>query len=71
MTKYPKVLDETENVTSTNRGFRTKNHCVAAYGQTKKGFSYFSPKRRVESNRIHTLTLKVEILYIRGICSNL
>ena len=41
MGKYRKVLDEAMNWTSTNRGFKTINHMVAIYEQTKKGLSYF------------------------------
>ena len=37
MAKYGKVLDEFINVASTNRGFRTVDHSVATYEQTKKG----------------------------------
>ena len=44
MAKYWKSLGETENVTSSNRGFRTKIHCVATYEQTKKSPSYFRSK---------------------------
>ena len=29
--------NETENITSTKRGFRTKKKCVAAYEHIKKG----------------------------------
>ena len=36
MSKYRKVLEETVNVTSSNRGFRTIQHSVATYEQTKK-----------------------------------
>ena len=43
-----KVLDETENVTATNRGYRTKNLYVATYEQTKKGLSHFDRKQKVE-----------------------
>ena len=45
LAKYSTVLDEAINLTSTNRGFRTTNHMVATYEQTKKGLSYFYPKR--------------------------
>ena len=62
MAKYRKRLDETENVTSANRRFCTKNHFLATYEQTKKKFSYFYPKRVVESNEVHTLPLKFNIL---------
>ena len=54
LTKYRKVLEEAVNVTSTNRGIRTRKHSVATYEQTKKGLSYFYPKRLVEEDRIHT-----------------
>ena len=54
MSKYCKVLEESVNVTSTNRRFRTIQHSVATYEQTKKGLSYFHPKRIVEEDGIHT-----------------
>ena len=48
MSKYRKILDESVNVTSTNGRFRTIQHSVATYEQTKKGMYYFYPKRIVE-----------------------
>ena len=54
MSKYLKGLERAVNVTSTNRGFRTIQHNVATYEQTKKGLSYFCPNRIVEENGIHT-----------------
>ena len=57
MSKYRKVLPEAVNVTSANRGFRTIQHSVATYEQTKKGLSYFYPKRIVEEDGIHTKPL--------------
>ena len=59
MAKYRKVLDEFINVTSTNRGFRTVHHSVATYEQTKKGLSYFYPKRIVDADVIHTRLLNL------------
>ena len=59
MAKYRKVLEEAVNVTSTNRGFRTIQHSVATYEQTKKGLSYFYPKRIVEEDGIHTKPLNL------------
>ena len=50
MSKYRKVLEEAVIVTSTNRGFGTMKHCFATYAQTKKGLSYFYPKRFVEAD---------------------
>ena len=57
MSKCRKVLQEAVNVTSTNRGFRTIQHSVPMYEQTKKRLSYFYPKRIVEENGIHTKPL--------------
>ena len=59
MAKYRKVLDEIVNVTSTNRGFRTVQHSVATYEQTKKGLFYFYPKRIVDSDGIHIRPLSL------------
>ena len=61
MSGYRKVLEEAVNVTSTNRGFRTIQHSVAIYEQTKKGLSYFYPKKIVE-NGIHTKPLHLYVL---------
>ena len=57
--KYRRVLVEMENIKSTNRGFKVHNHAVATYEQTKKGLSYFYPKRIVEDDGIHTLPLSL------------
>ena len=57
MSKYRKVLQEEVNVTSTNRGFRTIQHSVATYEQTRKGLSYFYSTRIVEEDGIHTKPL--------------
>ena len=57
LTKYRRVLDEANNLMSTNKGFRTINHMVATYEQTKKGLSYFYPKRQVQDDGIHTKPL--------------
>ena len=57
MSNYRKASQEAVNVTSTNRGFLTIQHSVATYEQTKKGLSYFYPKRIVEEDGIHTKPL--------------
>ena len=57
--KYRRVMDEAVNIKSTNRGFRTVNHNVVTYEQTKKGLSYFYPKRIVQSDGIHTKPLEL------------
>ena len=45
MSKYRKALEEAVSVTSNNRGFRTIEHSVATYEQTKKGLSYYYQKK--------------------------
>ena len=59
MAKYRKVLDEFNNVTSTNRGFRTVHHTVPLCEQPKKGLGCFYPKRTVDADGIHTLPLNL------------
>ena len=59
MSKYRKVLEETVNVTSTNRGFCTIDHNVGTYEQTKKGLSYFYPKRIVQDDGTHNHPLTI------------
>ena len=57
--KYRGVFIENVNATSNNRGFRTNNHSVATKEQVKKGLSYFYPKRKVESDGVHTQALNL------------
>ena len=57
--KYQKVMDEKVNEKSTNRGFRTINHVVATYEQTKKGLSYFCLKRKVQIDGLHTVPVNL------------
>ena len=46
MSKYRKVSEEAVNFTSTNRGFRSNQHSVATFEQTKKRLSYFYQKEQ-------------------------
>ena len=57
MSKYRKVLEEAVNVTPTNRELGAIQHSVATYEQTKKGLSYFYPKKIVEEDGIQTKPL--------------
>ena len=57
--KYRRVLDDAVNIASTNRGFRTMNHQIQTYEQTKKGLSFFYPKRIVDGDGIHTTPLMI------------
>ena len=52
-------MDEAVNIKLTNRGIKTVNHNVVTYEQTKKGLSYFYPKRIVQSDGIHTNPLEL------------
>ena len=52
--KYCRVLNETVDVPSNNRGFQTNNKRVATYEQFQKRLSYFHPKPKLESDGIHT-----------------
>ena len=45
LAKYSRVFDEAVNLWSTNPGFKTSNHLVETYEQSKKGLSYVYPKR--------------------------
>ena len=57
MSKYRKVLDESVNVTSTNRRFRAVRHGVASFEQTRKRLSNIYPKRIVEDYGLYTKPL--------------
>ena len=57
--KYRLVMEEYANLTSTNSGFWTINHCVATYEQTKKELSFFYPKRKVLPDGAHTVPLNL------------
>ena len=53
---YRKKLDEAMNLTSRNRRFRTINHMVATYEQTRERLAYFYPKRQLQMTEyIHNL----------------
>ena len=55
--EFREVLDERVSSTSTNKGFRTKDHTVAIYEETNRGKSYFQPKGLVEDDGSHTYPL--------------
>ena len=57
--KYKRVLDDAVNVSSTNREFKTVNHRVFTYEQTKMILSYFYPKRIVDRDGTHTKSLLI------------
>ena len=59
MAKYRQVPNEAVKLKSTNRGFKTINHAVATYEQTKKGLSYFYLEREVEGDGIYSKPLNL------------
>ena len=71
MAKYRKVLYEFINVTSTKRGFQTVHHSVVTYEQTKKGLSYFYPKRIVDADGFHTCPLNLLTILLCIVCFTL
>ena len=52
--KYRKVLDEATNIGSIKRRFRARNNAVYTYEQSKKGLSFFYPKRKLLPDGSHT-----------------
>ena len=60
MAKYRRILHEAVNLRSTNTGFKMINHAVATSEQTKKGLSYFYPKREVECDGVHNKPLSLK-----------
>ena len=59
MSKYRQVLGKTINLKSTNHEFKTSNHSVGTYEQTKKDLRYFYPKMEVLNDGIHTKPLNL------------
>ena len=59
MEKYRRLMDGINNLTSTNRGFRTIKHRVTRYEQAKKELSFLYPKSIVQSDGIHTAPLNI------------
>ena len=61
MSKNRKVLEKVIKVTSTERGFRRKQHAVSTYDQTRRGFSYFYPRRNVQQDGRYTCPHNIEL----------
>ena len=57
--KFRRGLNEKENVTLKNRGFRKNNNFVATFEQVNKNLSFFYPKQIVKSDEIHTQPLNL------------
>ena len=63
MSKYRKVLVESVNVISTNRGLRTIEHGRATFEQTKKCLFNFYPERFVENDGLHKTPTFVKLSF--------
>ena len=59
MAKYRRAIEDVIEITSANRGITVLNYRVYTYEQTKKGLSYFYPKRVVLADGIHTEPVKM------------
>ena len=57
--KNRRLVDEANNLTSKNERLRTVIDMVATFEQTKKGLSYFYPKRQVQDDGIQTKPLNL------------
>ena len=55
--QYQQVLTSNDPLTITNRGFRSRNHQMYSYTQTKKGLSSFYCKRKVLGCGVETVPL--------------
>ena len=65
MSKYRTVLDGVINVTSTDTGFRSIQHAVATYEQTKKWLSYFFPNEMF--SKVDSTLVPFSYIYIQFI----
>ena len=59
MSRYRQLPDETVNLKSTNRGFKTPNYIFETKEKTKKGLGYFYPKREVLNDGMYTKPLNL------------
>ena len=57
--KYLNVLLTKQNSSGVNRGFRVVDNNMYTYEQTRNGFSYFYPKRKVLADGVSTLPLHI------------
>ena len=53
------VLRSGKSASGINRGFRVKDNAIFTYSQTRAGFTYFYPKRKVLSDGITTTYLDI------------
>ncbi|KXJ14359.1 hypothetical protein AC249_AIPGENE21562 [Exaiptasia diaphana] len=57
--KFLQVLRTRQSATGLNKGFRVVNHSMYTYNQTRAGFSYFYPKRKVLDDGVTTIPLDI------------
>ena len=57
--KFLNVLLTRNSSSGLNKGFRVRNNSVYTYHQSRMGFSYFYPKRKVLSDGVSTLPLDI------------
>ena len=56
---FLRVLQTKESASGVNKGFRVKDNSVYTYTQTRTGFTFFYPKRKVQEDRITTVPLDI------------
>lgn len=57
--KYLNVLKTKQSSSGLNKGFRVVENSIYTYNQTRDGFSYFYPKRKVLADGITTIPLDI------------
>jgi hypothetical protein len=57
--KYLNVLLSKQSASGINKGFRVVNNTMYTYNQTRDGFSYFYPKRKVLEDGVSTIPLDI------------
>ena len=56
---FTHVLRNKESVSATNKGFRVKDNGIFTYTQSRAGFTYFYPKRKVLEDGVSTIYLDI------------
>ena len=65
LSRSGKLLENIFNVTHTIRSFHLLQHAVATFDQNNKKLSYFSSKRKIQPDGIHTCFLIFDFNYFK------
>ena len=56
---FLRVLETKQSASGVNKGFRVKDNSVYTYTQTRTGFTFFYPKRKVLEDHVTTIPLDI------------